>query len=461
MNPETVNQISECFIKPHHLLDEAKQPIYLGPWDLAMLSVHYIQKGLLFKKPLLSNNQENPIETLIENLKESLSATLVHFYPLAGRLTTLKQENPQIYSVYNDCNNSPGARFVQASVNLKISDILSPTDVPLVVQSFFDHDRAINHDGHTMSLLTLQLTELIDGIFIGCSVNHSVADGSSYWNFFNTLSEVFKAKVAGQNISTLNISRPPIHKRWLPDGYGPIISLPFNDSNQFISRFNAPLFRERIFHFSAVALARVKARANAGCSGTTAISTLQALSALLWRCVTRIRCVPHDGITKCTMMINNRSRLYPPLSQNYFGSVVQSVGGMTTAGELLAHELGWAARLLNQAVVGHDDKAVRDYVESWLQSPTVSQLGQLYHPYSIRVGTTSRFDMYGNEFGLGKAVAIRSGRAAKFDGKLTLYPGQEGGGSMDLEMCLSPDSMRSVECDEEFLDALTFSNQMH
>lgn len=450
MKPERVTQISECFIKPHHLIEEAKKPVHLGAWDLAMLSVHYIQKGLLFKK----NNQENPIEFLLQNLKESLSATLVHFYPLAGRLTTLKQENPPIYTVYIDCNNSPGARLVHSSVNLTISDILSPPDVPLVVQSFFDHDRAVNHDGHTTSLLTVQVTDLLDGIFIGCSINHVAVDGSSYWHFFNALSQVYTAKLAGKDISTIPISRPPIHKHWFPHGYGPIISLPYTDPTQFISRFNAPLLREKIFHFSAASLAKLKKRANAERHVDTTISTLQALSALIWRCVTRVRGLPHDQITNGKMAINNRPRLNPALSQNYFGNCIQTVKGTATAGELLGHTLGWAASLLNQAVAEHNDKAVRDFVGAWLESYAIYTL-EFFDPFSIMMGSSPRFDMYGNEFGLGKGVAIRSGYANKFDGKVTLYPGLQGDGSMDLEMCLVPDSMRAILCDEEFCDALT------
>ena len=90
---------------------------------------------------------------------------------------------------------------------MTISEILSPIDVPLVVRSFFDHDRALNDDGHTMPLLSIQITELKDGIFVGCSMNHSIVDGTSYWHFFNSWSEIFQAE--GNYIS---LSHPPIHK---------------------------------------------------------------------------------------------------------------------------------------------------------------------------------------------------------------------------------------------------------
>ncbi|PON94224.1 Chloramphenicol acetyltransferase-like domain containing protein [Trema orientale] len=60
---------------------------------------------------------------------------------------------------------------------------------------------------------------------------------------------------------------------------------------------------------------------------------------------------------------------------------------------------------------------------------------------------------------MGKAVALRSGYANKFDGKVTCYPGHEdeGGGSIDLEICLKPDFMCALESDQEFIQASSFN----
>ncbi|KAG9149621.1 hypothetical protein Leryth_023245 [Lithospermum erythrorhizon] len=452
----TVQHISECFIKPKHIPEESKQPVYLATWDLAMPCVHYIQKGLLFKKPP-SFDEQNQLPHFLDKLKESLSLTLIHFYPLAGRLATLKQEDPPLYSMIVDCNNSPGARFIQAYANFTIWDILSPTDVPVdIVQAFFDHDRAINHDGHGQSLLSIQVNELIDGIFIGCSLNHMIGDGTSYWHFFNSWSEIFKANEIGKDVTTHgSISRPPIHKRWFPEGYGPILSLPYTHHDQFIIRHESPILRERFFHFSNESLAKLKSKANVE-SGTTKISSLQALSALIWRCVTRVRRFPPSQVTSCRMAINNRTRLNPPLHPDYFGNCIQTVKGTATANELLVehNNLGWPALLLHEAILNHKDHAVREIVDAWVQNPFIYQLGQFFDPCSVMMGSSPRFDMYGNEFGLGKAVALRSGYANKFDGKVSLYPGYEGGNSMDLEICLLPENMAALECDPEFMESV-------
>ncbi|KAL8119610.1 putative acetyltransferase At3g50280 [Apium graveolens] len=436
MNSEiTVQHISECYVKPSHL---PQQVIHLTTWDLAMLSFHYIQKGLVFQKP---GGQHSFIQLFLHKLKDALSVTLAHFYPLAGRFAR-KQHHPNSFTISIDCVNSPGARFVHSSVDTTISDILSPPYVPIIVQSFFDHHKAVDYDGLNMSLLTVQVTELFDGIFVGCSVNHSVADGTSYWNFFNTLSQVFQ----GSPMTA------PILERWFPDGCGPVISLPFTRDDQFISRYETPILKERIFHFSIAALARIKAKANAHFKDkATRISSLQALSAVIWRCVTRVRGLTQDQISSCCMPANNRSRLDPPVSKHYFGNCIQILRTFTTASKLLANDFEWAALQINKTIIEHDDKSVRKSVATWLQTPVTYQLKQLVDPGTIVISSSPRFNMYGNEFGLGKPVAILSGYGNKFDGEVTLYQGREGEGSIDTGICLNPDIMSALECDEEFL----------
>ncbi|KAK9270691.1 hypothetical protein L1049_026273 [Liquidambar formosana] len=85
----------------------------------------------------------------------------------------------------------------------------------------------------------------------------------------------------------------------------------------------------------------------------------------------------------------------------------------------------------------------------------------MFDPHTVMMGSSPRFNKYGIEFGLGKAVALRSGYGNKFDGKVSSYPGYEGGGSVDLEVCLLPDSMGALESDKEFMDAVSLPDQIH
>ncbi|OMO92571.1 Transferase [Corchorus olitorius] len=402
--------------------EESKQPFYLTTWELLMLSLHYTQNGLLFAKPPLAvahNKDKDLMKNLIEKLKKSLSLALVHFYPLAGRFVTTRQENqnPPVYYVYVDCNNSPGAKLIHAAIDMTISDVVSPKYVPEAVESFFDHDRAVNHDGHSRPLLSIQVTELVDGVFIGFSISHSIVDGTSFWHFVNALSEIFQ----GQN---LEISRPPVLERWFPEGHGPILNLPFTHEDEFITRFEAPgrLLR-RHFHISAESVAKLKTRANSEYKllGTAKISSFQSLSAFVWKSITKARRFPKHLVTSCKLAINNRSRLEPPLSPSYFGNSVQTVKAVTTVGELLEHNLGWAAWQLHQAVANHTNESVRELVDNWLRKHFI------YQP---------------DQFLIRKVLSWQAHQDST---------SRKGGGSIDLEVNLPPHSMHALESDEEFM----------
>ncbi|RZC05711.1 putative acetyltransferase [Glycine soja] len=105
-----------------------------------------------------------------------------------------------------------------------------------------------------MPLLSIQVTELVDAVFIGCSMNHVIGHATDV----------------------------PIDNRWFPKDCAPPINLPFKHHDEIISRYETPLLRERSFHFSAESIAKLKAKANSE-SNTPKISSFQSLSALVWR----------------------------------------------------------------------------------------------------------------------------------------------------------------------------------
>ncbi|EFH41736.1 transferase family protein [Arabidopsis lyrata subsp. lyrata] len=435
----SVKIVSKCFVKPKTIPEESKQPYYLSPWDYAMLSVQYIQKGLLFHKPSLDS-----IDTLLEKLRESLAVTLVHFYPLAGRLSSLTTENPKSYSVFVDCNDSPGAGFIYATSDLCVADIVGAKYVPSIVHSFFDHHRVVNHDGHTLSLLSVQNWTV-----------YEPCDGRRYCllEVFTAWSEIFQGQESNKN-DDLCLKNPPVLKRYIPEGYGPLFSLPYSHADEFIRTYESPVLKERMFCFSSETIRLLKAKVNQIC-GTTSISSFQSLTAVIWRCITRARRLPLDRETSCRIAADNRGRMYPPLHKEYFGNCLSSLRTAAKAGELMENDLGFAALKVHQAVAEHTSEKVSQMIDQWLKSPFIYHIDRLFEPMSVVMGSSPRFNKYGCEFGMGKGVTLRSGYAHKFDGKVSAYPGREGGGSIDLEVCLVPEFMEALELDEEFMSLVS------
>ncbi|XP_077238116.1 putative acetyltransferase At3g50280 [Tasmannia lanceolata] len=438
MSQAAVRHISTCTIKPHRIPNEEEKHCPLTAWDLPLLSVHYIQKGLLFYKPQQQEPKQN-LQPIIDRLKNSLSLALDHFFPLSGRLVTHSD------SIFLDCN-AAGAEFIQAAAELTVADVLTPHDIPPIVESFFALNEAVNYDGHSLPLLAVQLTELTDGFFIGCSFNHLVGDGASFWHFFNSWSEITRT-------NKFQISRLPLLSRWFPQGSESPICLPFSHSDEFIERFTLPRLRDRFFHFTSESVSRLKSKANTE-SQTNKISSFQALSAFVWISLIRARRLPSDVPTTCRFSIDSRSRLNPPLSRDYFGNAIGMIFATATVGELLGNGLGWAAWKLNECVASHDDSAVRGALEEFLKAPRVHRLG-LFDSGTVMTGSSPRFPVYDVDFGWGKPVAVRTGQDNKFDNKIMAFAGREGGGSVDLEICLLPDVMNSLESDSEFMDAVS------
>uniref|UniRef100_A0A7N0TTB9 BAHD acyltransferase DCR n=1 Tax=Kalanchoe fedtschenkoi TaxID=63787 RepID=A0A7N0TTB9_KALFE len=448
----------------------------LSASDLPMLSCHYIQKGCLFTRPPV------PIQALIPHLKRGLSHTLSHFPALAGRLIT----DSDGY-VYIACNGA-GAGFIHANAShITIRDVLSPSDVPDCFKEFFAMDRTVSYDGHFKPILTVQVTELLDGLFIGCAVNHAVVDGTSLWNFFNTFAEVCRGAKRVTKLPDFSRGSALISPAVLrvPPG-GPKVTF----------AGDAPL-RERIFSFSRESILKLKNKTNHGADGElnaveflgkqandtwkfnldddssrvtsfindllqnvkvterikepeAEISSFQSLCALLWRAVTRARKFPSEKTTTFRMAVNVRHRLEPKMEAHYFGNAIQSVPTYATAGEVLENGIGWCAERLRASVKAHDDGMVRKFVSEWEENPRCFPLGN-FDGGMITMGSSPRFPMYDNDFGWGRPVAVRSGRANKFDGKISAFPGREGGGSVDLEVVLAPETMAGLEADVEFM----------
>ncbi|GMY11790.1 uncharacterized acetyltransferase At3g50280-like [Fagus crenata] len=377
------------------------QRIELTPWDLQLLLVDPIQQGLLFHKP----KDQSEITTLIHHLKTSLSRTLDFFTPFAGRLATI-ENNDNTISYFIDINNA-GAQFVHAlAIGVSVADIIELVYVPRqLVHSFFPLNGVRNYEGISKPLLGVQVTELADGIFIGCTINHTVADGTSFWHFFNSWSEISRGFD--------QISKPPVLKRWFLDGIDCPIRIPLSHNDNSDGFALPPLKKETVFHFTKAKIATLKAKANSEI-GTNKISSLQAVLTHLWR-----------------------PRLHPPLPEEYLGNAVQAGTVTIKAGDLLKRGLGYAAWEMNKMVALHTEEKLRSFLESWVEKPRLLTESSVAGN-ALVTSSSPRFNVYGNDFGWGKPVAVRSGAGNKTHGKITVFPGVEEG-SIDIEACLSPE----------------------
>ncbi|KAL8458129.1 hypothetical protein ACS0TY_035859 [Phlomoides rotata] len=114
------------------------------------------------------------------------------------------------------------------------------------------------------------------------------------------------------------------------------------------------------------------------------------------------------------MGIGGRARI--PLPDGYFGNAVVSSITVINVAEARTKGLGYAA---------------------------------------LKINDSPRHNVYGNDFGWGKPIGVRSGmRTAHFDGNMTTFQSAVPGG-IEVHTSLTPEVMQAMEGDAEFMEAFT------
>ncbi|KAJ0041249.1 hypothetical protein Pint_28028 [Pistacia integerrima] len=141
-------------------------------------------------------------------------------------------------SFFINCNNA-GAEFVRAVVDgVPVAEVSEPVYVPdQIVYSFFPLNGVSKYEGISKPLLAVQITELVDGIFIGCTINYCVADGTSFWHFFNSWSKMSRGFDC--------VSKPPVLQRWFLRDTDCPIHMPLSISEQLSNTFKPPPLQQR------------------------------------------------------------------------------------------------------------------------------------------------------------------------------------------------------------------------
>uniref|UniRef100_A0ACD5VX73 Uncharacterized protein n=1 Tax=Avena sativa TaxID=4498 RepID=A0ACD5VX73_AVESA len=390
-------------------------------------------------------------------LASSFTRALARFYPFAGRLAVEHHDGGKTIAVLLRCTGE-GAEFIHAvAPGVAVADIVGSVRIPPVVYAFFPLNHVLGADAATESprlpVLSAQVTELADGVFIGMSLSHTVGDGTAFWEFFNTWSEIHR----DGEIST---TRPaPLPQRFFLDACPVPVRMPFGELRHVVRRFERPTVEECFFNFSVASIRKLKSRANneiiADAAAPT-ISSLQALLAHLWRAVSRVRRLPSGQETSYTLVIGCRGRVDGIPPQGYMGNAVVFGKAISTVGEILDKGLGWTAWQMNRLVASFDEAAMEEWLDRWTREPEFFYMGSLSSGGdALLTGSSPRFDVFGNDFGWGKPVAVRSGAGNKINGKVTVFEGPERGGSMSLEVCIAPDALERLLADEEFMDSVS------
>ncbi|KAM3334406.1 hypothetical protein ACQJBY_029055 [Aegilops geniculata] len=385
---DTVRIVSRRMVRPSHgaMPVPPSEDIHLTPWDLCCIGMEYIQRGVLLPKPTAGGE----MSSLVDTLASSLARALGRYYHFAGRLA-VEEHSDRTVTVPLRCTGE-GAELVHAAApGVAVADIVGSVYTPSsVVRAFFPLNGLRGADAAIVSLPVLwaQVTELADGIFIGMSMNHSVGDGTSFWELSNAWSAINQGdKRMGEMVST----PARVRRRWFVDTSPVPIPFPFSKLQDVVQRFELPPVLEGFFTFSAASVKKLKARANDEMAGGGAISSLQALLAHLWRAVSRARRLPPGQETLCAVTIGCRGRMRG-IPADYVGNAIEIRVAGCTVGEILDNGVGWTAWQLNRVVGSFDEAAVQGSKPSEFQSVAQNSTATSrlhYSQISVYVSVTS------------------------------------------------------------------------
>ncbi|XP_077213806.1 malonyl-coenzyme:anthocyanin 5-O-glucoside-6'''-O-malonyltransferase-like [Tasmannia lanceolata] len=369
--------------------------ITLTYFDILWLQLNPVQVLFFYDHPLPTTQFR---QTILPNLKNSLSLSLQLFYPLAGNLTLSQQTGNHEISYINGDSVSliiaeSDSDFYRLTANhardvTEFHTLLPPLRSP--------------SDAGKNPVLALQVTLFPDaGFSIGMSIHHTAADGSSITHFRKSWASICRS---GGDLSV--ITSPPIIDRTVAKRFEQIQRNYFIEmekinvkdrvkefevkktDDQEVVRATFVLARSDIERLRQWVLARVEKPYR--------YSSFVLTYAYVWVCLVKLRKVVGERKVHVAFAVDCRARLDPPIPSAYFGNCV--IGFFA---ELKASELGGE----NGLVVGSEAirKAIQGMNEDVLKDAElcIPKLLSLSGELVLSVAGSPRFRAYDTDFGWG------------------------------------------------------------
>ncbi|KVI04205.1 malonyl-coenzyme A:anthocyanin 3-O-glucoside-6''-O-malonyltransferase-like [Cynara cardunculus var. scolymus] len=401
--------LEKCRISPPpNTVGERSLPLTF--FDLRWLLFHPIHQLFFYDFP---HSKSHFVQTVIPNLKHSLSVTLQHFFPFASNLIVFPAPNPSGLARKPEIRHVEGDSIALtfSESTLDFNDLIGnhPRDCnkfyPLVPQL---EGASKVSDFVKIPIFSVQVTIFPNiGITIGLTNHHTLSDASSRYDLLRAWTSIAKYGtdemfLAGgslpfydrvieypQILDEMYLKLPPIQK--LDEKYRPPALVSQTDrvrATFILTRAHINLLKKWL----SVRLPTLEY-----------VSSFTLGCAYAWSCIAKSR-LHLEGKTgeneqeRFVCVIDWRSRLDPPVPQTYFGNCVGPCF-TTTNSTLLTGNKGFvtAVELVGKTIretLKNKQGMLKD-AETWLdrsilQVPTVGVAG------------TPKLNIYDVDFGWGK-----------------------------------------------------------
>ncbi|KAL4638759.1 hypothetical protein ACB092_03G169400 [Castanea dentata] len=404
-----INIISTENIKP-----SSPTPDHLSSFKVSLLDQlaphFYVPLVLFYSADEFRSKNVDHIQ-ICDQLKKSLSKILTHFYPLAGSLKG---------NSFVECDDE-GASYVEARVNIDLSEILQNPDMNILMQFLPLNPYKVN----------------VRDIGIGLCISHRIVDGATLATFLNAWSEASKGAIQTiiPSFDLASLFPPKDINVQMPHG---VISEEKTVTKRFV--------------FDARSLDLLKAKVGLG-RGHANPSRVEAVTSLIWKTamsVTREKLRKTSISSTLSHVVDLRGRMVQRLPEHCCGNLWQLAIASLTKDE---------SNIDLRDLVGHVRKAIKkidsDYIEK-LQDALLEGLelrlemvaNQEVEMY--RFSSWIRFPFYDIDFGFGKPIWVCTTNVPIKN--IVVLMSTRSGDGIEAWVTLAEQVMAKFECHHELLE---------
>ncbi|KAI3736218.1 hypothetical protein L6452_15756 [Arctium lappa] len=458
--------VEKCRISPPpNTIGERSLPLTF--FDLGWLLIHPIHQLFFYEFP---HSKSHFFQTVIPNLKHSLSITLQQFFPFASNLIVFHAPNPSGIARKPEIRHVEGdsVALTFAECTLDFNDLIG--NHPRECNKFYPLVPLLEgaskvSDFVKFPIFSVQVTIFANsGFTIGITNHHTLSDASTRYDFLRAWTSI--AKYGTDELFLASGSLP---------FYDRVIEYPQSLDEILANRHAIQTLDENYRPPQLIVSANDKVRATfvltrahinllkkwllVQLPKVEFISTFTLGCAFIWSCIAKSR-FGHERkkgeneLERFACVIDWRSRLDPPVPQTYFGNCVGPCFAITES-TILTGNKGFVAAV---ELVG---KTIRETVknkqgmlkdaETWLERfvvpvPTVGVAGtpkQDIYDLDFGWGKPKKYETISIDFGQAISVNVSSKSPEDLEFGLSL-PGKQ----MDAFISIYGDELESIISEE-------------
>ncbi|TVU26705.1 hypothetical protein EJB05_29261, partial [Eragrostis curvula] len=378
-------------------------------------------------------------DAVLANLRAALSHAVRAFFPLAGRLR-LTPGTTNRYELHYSPDDA--VAFTVAECDDDFDSLAA--DEPREVAKLAPLAPPLPDGGAVLALqATLLPAREGHGLALGVTVHHAACDGAASTHFLRSWAAAAcrTAPPPPPPVINRNLVSDP---RGLYDIFCPATGKTAEDMG-FVAIPDDQLLAT--FTLSRAHLQRVKdavaaAAATQGGAPPPRCTSLVASLGFVWSCYQRAK--PRGGCGEpdrsCLLFsVDHRSRLKPPLPQEYFGNCVASAFAIASSSELAEAGAGGLLTACTAIAAGIEDAV------SGVATETMGERQGRFNEVAAMVGVlpvagSPRFRVYDLDMGFGRPAKVDVVSAAK-TGAVAVAESRAGDGGMEVGVSLTPDGM--------------------